>query len=90
MLLRKADWHDYDGIEFLLERGADPNRTTRWRYTALDQALRRDNSPEIIELMLDHGARPAPLAVAIAARRGRGDALGLFERRGFPIELQGV
>ncbi|MGH9666440.1 MAG: ankyrin repeat domain-containing protein, partial [Bryobacteraceae bacterium] len=64
--------------------------TTRWRYTALDQALRRDNSPEIIELMLDYGARPAALAVAIAARRGRGDALDLFERRGFPIELQGV
>ena len=24
MLLRKADWHDTDGIEFLLQRGADP------------------------------------------------------------------
>jgi hypothetical protein len=26
MLLRKADWHDLDGITYLLERGADPNR----------------------------------------------------------------
>ena len=28
MLLRKADWHDYDGLEYLLEHGADPNRMT--------------------------------------------------------------
>src|SRR5438067_2163453 len=34
MLLRKADWHDYEGIKFLLERGADANRMTRWHYTA--------------------------------------------------------
>ena len=33
MLLRKADWHDTDGIAFLLERGADPNRMTRWHIT---------------------------------------------------------
>src|SRR5438445_6394313 len=26
MLLRKADWHDYDGSKFLLEHGGDPNR----------------------------------------------------------------
>ena len=43
MLLRKADWHDTDGIKLLLENGADPNRVTRWHYTALHQALRRDN-----------------------------------------------
>ena len=24
MLLRKHDWHDYDGVKFLLEHGADP------------------------------------------------------------------
>ena len=29
MLLRKADWHDYDGLKYLLEHGADPNRMTR-------------------------------------------------------------
>lgn len=97
MLLRKADWHDTEGIRFLLERGADPNRMTRWHHTALHQALRRDNALENIELLLDHGGdatlpnrldgRPA---VAIAARRGRRDALAAMERRGVPIELQGV
>jgi ankyrin repeat protein len=97
MLLRKADWHDTGGIAFLLERGADPNRMTRWHYTALHQALRRDNDLKNIELLLDHGADPALAnrkdgkpATAIAARRGRADVLELFERRGIQIELQGV
>jgi ankyrin repeat protein len=95
MLLRKHDWHDYDGAQFLLERSADPNRMTRWGYTALHQAVRRDNHIAIIELLLDHGADPTLLAngrsaVAMAARRGRGDLLELFERRGVSVELQGA
>jgi ankyrin repeat protein len=58
ILLRKADWHDEHGIQLALEHGADPNQTTRWGYTALHQALRRDNSITIIELLLNHGANP--------------------------------
>lgn len=64
MLLRKADWHDYEGIKYLLDHGADPNRMTRWGYTALHQALRRDNRLDNIELLLDHGADPAIKAAA--------------------------
>ena len=97
MLLRKADWHDAEGIRFLLERGADPNRVTHWGYTAIHQALRRDNALENIELMLDHGADPTlenrsdgQSAVEMAARRGRGDVLEAFERRGIPVALSGV
>src|SRR5258708_7483961 len=97
MLLRKADWHDYEGIKYLLEHGADPNRMTHWKQTSLHQALRSDNDLKIVEVMLDHGAdqtlksgRDGKSAVSIAARRGRGDALDLFERRGIPIELEGV
>lgn len=95
MLLRKHDWHDYDGARFLLERSADPNRMTRWGYTALHQAVRRDNHIAIVELLLDHGADPTLLAngrsaVAMAARRGRGDLLELFEGRGVSVELQGA
>ena len=97
MLLRKADWHDRDGIAFLLNRGADPNRMTRWHFTALHQALRRDNDLTNIELLLDHGADPTlangrdgKSAIAIAARRGRGDVLASFERRGIRIGLHGV
>jgi ankyrin repeat protein len=97
MLLRKADMHDYEGMKYLLEHGADPNRMTRWKVTALHQALRRDNSLAHIELMLDHGADPTLTnlfdgrsSVAMAARRGRGDVLAAFVRRGIPIKLNGV
>ena len=95
MLLRKHDWHDYDGILYLLEHGADPNRMTQWRRTALHQAVQRDNDLDIIKVSLDHGADPALLAdgrpaVAMAARRGRGDVLELLRQRGIPVELSGV
>jgi ankyrin repeat protein len=97
MLLRKADWHDYEGIKFLLEHGVDPNRMTRWHHTALHQALRRDNDLKNIELLLDHGADPTlgnhldgKSAIAMAARRGRGDVLAALQRRGILIELHGV
>lgn len=105
MLLRKTDWHDYDGIKWLLEHGVDPNLTSRWGKTALHNAVLSDNALEIFEVLLDHGADPTMIAarpdrlqpassgksaVAMAARRGRGDVLELFERRGIRIELQGV
>jgi ankyrin repeat protein len=97
MLLRKADWHDYDGIKYLLEHGADPNRMTHWRHTALHQAVRRDNDLKIIELFLDHGADPTlantmdgKSAAALAARRGRADVLALLEQRGIDGKLEGI
>jgi ankyrin repeat protein len=101
LLLRKTDWHDYDGIKWLLEHGADPNRATQWGRTAFFHAIQRDNRIEIIDALLEHGADPTIVAdlrphgprlsaVALAARRGRGDVLELIERRGIAIELQGV
>ena len=95
MLVRKHDWHDYDGIKWLLERNANPNLARRWGLRALHHALARDNSIEIIALLLDHGADPALIssgrsAVAMAARGGRSDVLDLFEQRGIPVELRGV
>ncbi|HXO39111.1 MAG TPA: ankyrin repeat domain-containing protein [Candidatus Acidoferrum sp.] len=97
MLLRKADMHDYEGMKYLLEHGADPNRMTRWKFTTLHQALRRDNDIKNIELMLEHGADPllkneldGRSGVAMAKRRGRGDVLGAFARRGFSLEGEGV
>lgn len=97
MLVRKADFHDYNGLKMLLEAGADPNRMTRWHYTAFHQTLHRDNDLNNIEIMLEHGADPLlksrrdnRSAVSIAARRGRGDVLARFKERGVPVELQGV
>jgi len=97
MLLRKADWHDPEGIRYLLRHGADPNRMSRWSNTALHQALRRDNALESIEALLDGGADPSlksrsedRSAASIAARRGRNDVLDALERRGHSIVLTGV
>ena len=97
MLLRKADWHDCDGLAYLLEHGADPNRMTRWHQTALHQAVRRDNALRNIEVLLQHGADPllktlhgGMSAASIAACRGRGDVLELLERRAVPLVFTGA
>lgn len=93
ILLRKSDWHDEHGIQLALEHGANPNHMSVWGYTALHQALRRDNGLVIIELLLNHGADPAletrdgRSATHIATRRGRGDVLDLFVQRGFTRSL---
>lgn len=105
VLLRKTDWHDYEGIKLLLKSGADPDRVTQWGKTALHNAIISDNGLEIVELLLDHGANPLlktdrphrgrwpvepQTAVEMAARRGRGDLLRLFRERGISIALSGV
>ena len=106
LLLRKTDWHDYEGIKYLLEQGVAPNGATHWGKTAFHNAVLSDNSVEIIKVLLEHGADPTIVslrpnraqqepsegksAVAMAARRGRGDVLETIEQHGFPIELNGV
>jgi len=106
ILLRKTDWHDYEGLKWLLEHGVDPNSGTQWGKTAFHNAALSDNSIEFFELLLEHGADPTIVserpnraqqspgpgksAVAVAARRGRGDVLELLERRGIPFQLEGV
>ena len=89
LLLRKADWHDLEGMRLLLEQGLDPNRLTRWSYSALHQSVRRDNSMPMIELLVGHGADPSlpnradgRSATAMAARRGRRSALVFFQQSG--------
>lgn len=95
MLVRKHDWHDYDGVKYLLEHGVDPNYERSRGWPALHHGIARDNSLKIIALLLDHGADPLDRkagrsAVELAAERGRGDLLELFERRGFSPGLSGV
>jgi ankyrin repeat protein len=97
ILVRKADWHDYNGIKLALDNGADPNAIPRWGNTALQHAILRDNSIEIVRLMLDRGADPifrnihhGRSAAAMAARRGRGDILTLLWERGIDPQFVGV
>jgi len=104
ILLRKTDWHDYEGIKWLLERGVDPNRGTRWGKTAIHNAVLSDNAIEIFEVLMDHGADPTLVAprserlpsapprsaVAMAARRGRRDVLELFGCHGVSTDLPGI
>ena len=88
VLLRKADWHDENGMQLALEYGANPNYMTHWGFTALHQSLRRDNGIVMIEMLLNSGADPAikstrdgKSGIDIAIQRGRGDVLDEFERR---------
>ena len=95
MLIRKHDFHDYDGARWLLEHGANPNHGRSRGWSSIHHALARDNSLDMFVLLLDHGADPmltkeGLTAVARAAREGRSDVLALFEQRGIPIELRGV
>jgi ankyrin repeat protein len=95
MLVRKHDLHDADGVAWLLANGADPNFVSHWCRTPFQHGVLRDNALAILATAMDHGAHPASTAgeqsaMAIAARRGRGDLLALFEARGFPIDLEGV
>ena len=97
MLVRKADWHDEAGMRMVLEHGADPNLMTQFGDSALLHAIRRDNRMKMAVLLLNHGADPALTSkrdgrsgVMIAARRGRGDLLRLFEERGIAVSTQGL
>jgi ankyrin repeat protein len=97
LLLRKADWHDEEGIRLALAHAADPNLQSQFGFSALHQAVRRDNRLSSIALLLDYKADPAlpskrtgSTATAMAARRGRGDILRLLEERGIPLNLQVV
>ncbi len=77
ILVRKADWHDYEGIKLALDNGADPNAIPQWGNSALQHAIQRDNRIEIIRLLIERGADPllsngrdGRSAAVMAARRG--------------------
>ena len=94
MLARKFNWHDDDGVHWLLEHGADANWPL-WGSRPLHYALRHGTPIHYFAWLLDHGADPllpdknGTAAVAEAARQGRADVLALFEKRGFAAALEG-
>ena len=90
MLIRKHDWHDHDGVKYLLEKGADPNAARFRGWYPLHHALARSNALSIIKLLMDHNADPyltndGLTGIQRAAREGRSDVLNLFK-----LELEGV
>jgi ankyrin repeat protein len=94
LLVRKANWHDMEGLHLTLEHGSDPNFLTVWGYTPLQTSIRCDNSPAMLALLLDYGGDPTlpnsrdgQNAIQMAVRRGRGDILDLFEQRGIALRL---
>ena len=97
MLVRKADWHDLDGVKLALDFGADPNLIPMWGNSGLQHSVQRDNRIEIIRLLLERGADPlipngrdGRSAAVMAARRGRGDILRLLAERGTVPPFEGV
>jgi ankyrin repeat protein len=95
MLIRKHDWHDQKGVEWLLARALDLNVTgDRWPIP-LHHAIERGNDLPIIQLLLDHGADPFLVeddmtAIERAVRKGRADLLAEFKQRGIAIEVRGM
>ncbi|HEX7085297.1 MAG TPA: ankyrin repeat domain-containing protein [Vicinamibacterales bacterium] len=97
ILVRKADWHDLEGLRLALDHGANPALSPGWGTYPLHHAIERDNRIEAIVALLDRGADPTAVrskcgrsAIQIAAHRGRGDILRLLESRGVPLSLAGV
>lgn len=94
MLARKFNWHDDEGVRWLLDHGADPNWPV-WGSRPLHYALRSGTPITYFEWLLDRGADPlladknGTAPTAEAARLGRADVLELFERRGVVIGLDG-
>ena len=69
------------GLRWLLDHGADPNVPCAGeRESSLHVAVRRGQAPEIVRLLLDHGAD-------VHARRGDGRSAWLLATRGGNDEL---
>ncbi len=94
LLVRKADWHDQEGMLLALQHGADANYQTTWKITPLQHSILRDNALSTIEMLLDHRADPflrnnrtGRHALQMAAHHGRKDILELLQSRGFDVSF---
>ena len=96
ILLRKADWHDDQGMKLALSYGADPNSMGHWGFSGMHHSVKRDNGIEMVAMLLDRGGDATlknkfGFTVAdLAARRGRADVLKLFAERGIDAKLEGA
>lgn len=94
LLVRAADWHDDASVALVLAAGGDANRASRWGWSGLQQAVRRDNALTTIERLLDHGGDATRIvhgtsAWQLAAARGRRDVLDRFVAHGVALPTSG-
>lgn len=99
-LPRAMDFHDVEAVRLLLDHGASVNAFNAepvggeapWVVPALHQAARRGSPPEMIDLLLAHGADPAlphdgADAYGFARVFGNHDLARAIEARGLATEL---
>ncbi len=86
---------DAQTASWLIARGADLEAQDMWGNTALMWAAYSDRAhPEVVKLLLDHGANPdhknkmGETAFTWAARRGPTDVVSLLQRHAAPTEKQ--
>ena len=90
------DWEGPDGLRLLLEAGGDPNETNPEGDTALHWAVRRNRSPGIVALLLDHGAdidavrHDGRTAYALAVVSGQAAVAELLAARGADTRLSAI
>lgn len=99
-LPRAMDFHDVEAVRLLLQHGASVNAFNAepvggeqpWVVPALHQAARRGSSPEMVELLLEHGADPSHVhegadAYGFARVFGNHDLARAIEARGLATAL---
>ena len=90
------DWESPEGLRLLLEAGGDPNETNPQGDTALHWAVRRNRSPEIVEMLLNHGAdidavrRDGRTAYALAMVSDQPAVAALLAARGADTRLAAI
>ncbi len=95
-LKHMLDWESPEGVRLLLDAGGNPNETNPQGDTALHWAVRRNRSPAIVELLLDHGAdidavrRDGRTAYALAIVSGQTAVAEVLAARGADTRLSAI
>jgi hypothetical protein len=80
LLIEAMTARRFDVVELLLTRGADANAAGEGRFahaSALELAVSGGGNPAVVELLLDHGARPETDALGAAFEQ---DMLPVIQR----------
>ncbi len=90
-LWHALDFDRTDRVRLLLEHDGDPNESPHW--PALHHAVMRSREPEVLRLLVAHGADPARragngrTALQLAYRLGRDDLVATLRELGAPDDL---